>query len=103
MIRLSALYPTEDGKNFNLDYYSNKHVPMVRKLLGNACKMATIEQGLSGLAPASKPAYAVMGHLYFDSIDDLQQSFGVHAETIVADIPNFTDIAPVVQIGEVIQ
>ena len=33
MIRASVLYPNEPGKKFDLDYYINKHMVMVRKRL----------------------------------------------------------------------
>jgi uncharacterized protein (TIGR02118 family) len=42
-----------------------------------------------------------MGHLYFDSVADFQTAFGAHATAIMADIPNYTDIQPTIQIGEV--
>ena len=42
-----------------------------------------------------------MGHLYFDSVEAFQAAFGPHAETILADIPNYTNIQPVIQVSEV--
>jgi uncharacterized protein (TIGR02118 family) len=42
-----------------------------------------------------------MGHLYFDSVADFQSAFGPHAKTIMADIPNYTDIQPTIQVSEV--
>jgi len=42
-----------------------------------------------------------MGHLYFDSVEDFQNSFGPNAEEIMADIPNYTNIEPVIQISQV--
>ncbi len=101
MIKVSVLYPNGDGKHFNMDYYCNQHVSLVKQLLGNAMKAATVEKGLGGGAPGSPAAYAAMGNLYFASIDAFQNSFGPNAEKIMADLPNFTNIEPVVQISEV--
>jgi len=42
MIKVSVLYPNGPGKTFDMDYYSNNHVPMVAGLLGDAVKGATI-------------------------------------------------------------
>jgi uncharacterized protein (TIGR02118 family) len=56
---------------------------------------------MSGAAPGSRPAYVAMGHLYFDSAEAFQTAFGPHAQTIMADIPNYTDIQPTIQISEV--
>ncbi len=37
----------------------------------------------------------------FESVEDFQTSFGPKAGTIMADIPNYTDVAPVIQISNV--
>ena len=60
-----------------------------------------VEQGLAGGAPGAPATYIAMGHLYFDSLEAFQQSFGPHAAVIMADIPNYTDTQPVIQISEV--
>ncbi|SNR59272.1 EthD family reductase [Lutibacter flavus] len=100
-IKVSILYPTGEGKTFDIDYYCNTHVPMAAKLLGDSVLGATVENGLVGGDPGSKPTYAAMGNLYFTSIESFQNSFGPHAEKIMGDLPNFTNINPVIQISEV--
>ena len=42
-----------------------------------------------------------MGHLYFDSTDTFQTAFAPHAQAIMADIPNYTNTQPTIQISEV--
>jgi uncharacterized protein (TIGR02118 family) len=42
-----------------------------------------------------------MGHLYFDSAQAFETAFAPHAQAIMADIPNYTDIQPVIQVSEV--
>lgn len=101
MIKVSVLYPNGDGKNFDIDYYCNQHVPMVGGLLGDAVKAATVEKGLGGGEPDSPATYAAMGNLYFDSLESFQNSFGPNVEKIMADLPNFTNIEPVIQVSEV--
>jgi uncharacterized protein (TIGR02118 family) len=49
----------------------------------------------------SRPGFIAMGHLYFDSIEAFQKAFGPHADVIMADIPNYTDIQPRIQFSEV--
>jgi uncharacterized protein (TIGR02118 family) len=60
-----------------------------------------VEQGLGGGTPGAPPTYTAMGHLYFDSITEFQAAFAPHAEVIMADIPNYTNVQPVIQISEV--
>ena len=101
MIIVSVLYPKTDSSSFDMDYYCDSHIPMVREKLGAALKKVAVEGGLGGGAPDSPPTYAAMGHLYFDTVDDFQSAFGPHAEAIMADISNYTNVEPTVQVSEV--
>src|SRR5437773_10674077 len=38
MIRVSVMYPRTEGDSFDMDYYVNKHMPMVRDRCGEALK-----------------------------------------------------------------
>jgi len=101
MIKVSVFYPNEEGKKFDMDYYLNKHIPMVQQKLGDALKGGAVEQGLGGIEPGSRATYIAMGHLLFDSVEAFQIAFGPHVEKIMGDIPNYTDIQPTIQISEV--
>lgn len=101
MVRVSVMYPNDGNVKFNMNYYMTKHIPMVREKLGAACKSALISQGISGPAPGSQPAYVAMAELDFDSADAFHAAFSPHAEAIIADIPNYTNAKPVIQISEI--
>ena len=101
MIKVSVFYPSDKGSKFDIDYYCNSHMPMVRQLLGSACKNMAIEHGFEGVAPGSGPAFAAMGHFYVDSVDAFRAAFSPHAKEIMADIANYTDIAPIIQFSEI--
>jgi uncharacterized protein (TIGR02118 family) len=100
-IKVSVLYPDGDGKTFDMDYYCNTHVPMVGRLLGDSVLGATVEKGLGGGTPDAPATYAAMGNLYFNSMEDFENSFGPNAEEIMSDLPNFTNIEPTIQVSEV--
>jgi uncharacterized protein (TIGR02118 family) len=101
MIKVSVLYPVGDNTKFDMDYYCKSHMPMVQQKLGAACKSVAVEQGLGGGAPGSSPTYAAMGHLYFDSVAEFQAAFAPHTTAIMADVPNYTNIQPLIQVSEV--
>ncbi len=101
MIKVSVLYPNDEGKKFDMEYYCSKHMPMVQQKLGAACKSVAVEQGLGGAEPGSRATYIGMGHLYFDTVEAFQSAFGPHAKEIMGDLPNYTDIQPLIQISEV--
>lgn len=102
MIKVSVFYPNAEGKKFDMDYYCNTHLPLVGELIGDALKGATIEKGLGGATPGSQATYVAMGNMYYNSIEEFQNAFGPHASQIMGDLPNFTDIEPVIQISEVV-
>lgn len=102
MIKVSVLYPNNGSSRFDMTYYVEKHVPMVKAKLGAALRNASIDQGIAGAAPGQPPAFAVMANLYFESVDAFQAAFGPHAEAIMADIPNYTNVAPTIQISNVL-
>ncbi|WP_090101627.1 EthD family reductase [Chitinophaga sp. CF118] len=103
MIKLIAYYKNLEGKKFNLDYYLNSHLPMIKRLTGDALKQVAVDKGFSGGEPGSKPFYLIVAHLYFDNIDAFQSSLVPHFAEIMSDVPNYTDIEPVFQISEVLR
>jgi uncharacterized protein (TIGR02118 family) len=60
-----------------------------------------VEHGIGGMSPGSAPPFLAMGHLYFESIEAFQSSFGPHTNEIVADVPNYTNVQPAIQVSEV--
>jgi uncharacterized protein (TIGR02118 family) len=101
MIKVSAMYPYVEGQRFDVDYYCKSHIPMVQKALGPALKSVTVDVGLGGPAPGSKPAFVAIAHLMFDSLDSFQKSFLPQAAEFSKDAPNYTDTKAQVQISEV--
>ncbi len=101
MIKVSVFYPQSEDSHFDMDYYLNCHMPMVEERMGDSLKMVAVEEGITGAAPGSDATFAAMGHLYFESLEDFQHAFGPHADVILCDIPNYTNIRPDIQISRV--
>ncbi len=103
MVKIAILYPNGEGKTFDMDYYSGKHMPMCAQLFGESLRGLEINQGLAGRTPDEPVPYLAAGYFYFDTLEDYQKVFGPNAEKIVGDIPNYTNIQPIVQISKVLQ
>lgn len=103
MIHVTVLYPLQEGARFDMDYYLNRHIPLVETRLQGAVKKVIVEKGLGGAAPGTPPAYTVVSHLAFDSVEAFNAAFAPHAAELLADIPNYTDLEPVFQISEVVE
>jgi uncharacterized protein (TIGR02118 family) len=102
MIKVSVMYPNRPGGRFDHDYYSSKHLPLIKSRMGAALKYYTIDRVLMDGEGRPLGTYVAMCHLLCDSLDSYQASFGPHAHEIRADIPKFTDATSIHQISEVV-
>jgi uncharacterized protein (TIGR02118 family) len=104
-VKISVFYATPESGDghFDLEYYTNTHVPMVWDLLAKrGLRSIEVEKGLAGGAPGAPAPYAAVGHMAWDSLDDFQKAFAAVGKEIEADIPNYTNVKPVVQVSEVV-
>ena len=100
MICMTILYPKTDDSTFDMDYYINAHMLGVcRDALGPALKGVQVEEGLGGAAPGAPATYVAVGPLLFDSVEAFQAAFAPAAAAIQGDIPNYTDVAPIIQVS----
>jgi uncharacterized protein (TIGR02118 family) len=104
MNTISILYPACKGSRFDMRYYVETHMPLSIELLSAhpGFKGVSVERGLSGAEPGSEAAYVAMCHFLFDSTKSFRAAFLPHAATLQADMPNYTDIKPIIQINEVL-
>lgn len=102
MIRLTVMYPNKADLKFNKEYYVNQHSKLLSNLLGSAIITSDINFGIASGEPDKPAPFAVITNLVFESLEIFQNSFGVNAEKIQADLLNFTNVKPVVQISEIV-
>jgi uncharacterized protein (TIGR02118 family) len=96
------MYPNTSNLKFDKGYYTNQHGHLLSELLGDAIVSSDVNFGISGATPDAPAPYVVISNLTFETLESFQQSFGANAEKILADITNFTNVQPQVQISEVI-
>ncbi len=97
------MYPFAEGKTFNMEYYETKHMPMVAGLLGSNLVKYTIEKGLASGIPNQPLPYMAIGTFYVKSLNEYQSAIGPNRDTIRADFANYTNIAPVILVSEVVK
>ena len=94
MIRLSVIYPSGEGTTFDHDYYAATHIPMAIEAFHP--HKTEIDKGVDGPNVAA-------AHFTFDSMDALQSAMaGPRVGELMADVANYTNIAPVTQISEIV-
>lgn len=99
VVKISVMYPNDDGATFDMDYYCNSHIPLVRELVGATLKGIAVDEGIG--QPGSPAPFLAIGHLTFESVMELQSALETHGPKLMADIPNYTNTRPTIQISEV--
>ena len=103
MFKVAILYPNDEGKTFDMDYYEKKHMPMVARFLGTNLKFYEIDKGIAGRTPNDKVPYLAVGYFYIKDVAEYNKAIGQNRDAVINDIKNYTNIQPVVQISEVKQ
>ncbi|MGA8621463.1 MAG: EthD family reductase [Candidatus Sulfotelmatobacter sp.] len=98
MQRVTVTYPNKSDAKFDFDYYMKKHIPFVAGLVG---KSIEVRRGIS-TATGSPAAFVCMATIPIDSVAAFQTIFSQHGAEILADIPNYTNIEPIVQFDEIL-
>jgi len=101
MFKISIFYPPTPSGRFDLAYYIDQHMPMVKNKIGAACVGFEVEAGLAGGAPGSTPPYVAIGVLRVSALEAFGAAMAQHGAEIMADIANYTDSQPVIQISEI--
>lgn len=102
MIKISVMYPNEKGKWFDIEYYENKHMPMVKGRLGDTLKGYGVDHAICESESGVASPYIAVGYLLFESFEQFQKEYLPQRDEVKKDIPNYTDIEPVVQISEIV-
>ncbi|MEO7215142.1 EthD family reductase [Mucilaginibacter sp.] len=103
LIKVSVLYPFAEGKTFNMEYYETKHMPMVAGFLGSNLVKYTIEKGLASGVPNQPLPYMAIGIFYIKSLAEYQAAIAPNIAAIRADFANYTNVAPVILVSEVVR
>jgi uncharacterized protein (TIGR02118 family) len=101
MIKVTVLYPNKPGSHFDVDYYLNTHMPLAIRLMTPILKGVSVEIGIAGGAPGQPPPFVALVGFTCESVEEFAAAFAQHNAELMADIPNYTDIEPVIQIGEI--
>jgi uncharacterized protein (TIGR02118 family) len=90
------LYPKTEGATFDHDYYRDSHVPLALASWGLGGEAAQIDRGVDG-------PYEAAVHFVFDSMEAMGAAMASEGTgAVMADVANYTTIAPVLQTSEIV-
>lgn len=103
LFKVVILYPGGTGKTFDMDYYENKHMPMMAGFLGQNLQFYEIDKGISGRTGKDEAPFVAVGYFYIKNVAEYNQAIAQNRDVVVNDLKHYTNIQPVVQINEVRQ
>lgn len=103
LIKISVMYPFAEGKTFDMNYYETKHMPMVAGYLGTNLVKYTIEKGLASGIPNAPLPFMAIGIFYVKSLSEYQAAIAPNRDAIRQDFANYTNVAPVILVSEVVR
>ncbi len=103
MFKIAILYPSGEGKTFDMAYYESKHMPMVAGFLGKNLKFYEIDKGIAGRPPNEKVPYLAVGYFYVRDVVEYNKAIGQNIDLIISDFKNYTNIQLIIQISEIKQ
>ncbi|SFR47541.1 conserved hypothetical protein [Marinobacter daqiaonensis] len=101
MIRVTILYPNEQGAWFDLGYYLDSHIPLALDRLGSAVKGVWVDHGIGAGSQGPRPPFFAMCHFLADSSEAYEKALDPHREELAQDIGNYTNVKPLIQFSEV--
>ena len=101
MLSVTILYPRAPGARFDFDYYINVHMKRSAQLLGQHMLAISVEKGLDPGAPWPPARFFAICRFVCESRETYEAAFLSHAEELQSDIVNYTDVTPIIQIGEI--
>jgi uncharacterized protein (TIGR02118 family) len=99
MVKVSVFYKNAAGSRFDADYFLSVHMPLAVRLLAAGIKSATAEIGVRGTADGDAPPFAAIANFTSESADAFMNAFMEVGARLQADIPNYTDIEPLIQVS----
>ena len=98
---ITVLYPNQQGVRFDFDYYRRKHAALILRLYGKAIARYELRRGIAG-PDGGKPPYVATINFWIADQQAFDAAQARHAPELIADVPNFTNTHPVIQIDELV-
>lgn len=103
MLRVTVLYPNESGATFDWEYYQTSHMALLEERWGpHMARKPEVARGQAAL-PKGDATYMASAVAYFDDREALQAAMRAGGSDIPNDIPQFTNVQPVMQVDELVQ
>jgi uncharacterized protein (TIGR02118 family) len=99
---ITVLYPNTPGVTFDFDYYRDHHATLIERLYGEGIAKIELRRGVATQDNSPLPFVAII-NIWIGSQEAFDAAGAKHGATLVADVKNFTNIMPTIQIDEIVE
>ena len=98
---ITILYPAKDNDGFDFEFYLRRHVPLIKDILGASLHRLEIRKGASA-QDGGAPTYTCVISIWIADWPAYEKAIAARASELIAEVPLFTKVMPLIQIDEVI-
>lgn len=98
---ITVLYPNGPDIHFDFDYYVSRHKTLIERLYGSCIARYEVRRGMTG-AEGAPPPYKAVISIWIADQAAFDAAGAQHGATLIADVPNFTNTMPTIQVDEVV-
>jgi len=99
---INILYPAKDNDAFDFDFYLRRHVPLIKDILGASLHRLEVRKGTSAQDGTAAPTYTCVISIWIADWPAYEKAIAARAPELIAEVPLFTKVMPMIQIDEVI-
>ena len=102
MIRVVILYPKTAESRFDMAYFLSRHIPLIREVFKDlSLTHIEVDQGIANVFPDQPVPFESICYFTFANDQDFQTGMAARGSEIVADLPNYTNVQPIIQIDRI--
>jgi uncharacterized protein (TIGR02118 family) len=99
---ITVLYPNTPGVTFDFDYNLERHATLINRLYGDSIAKLELRRGSATPDGSPVPFVAVI-NIWIADQEAFDGAGARHGATLIADVPNFTNTMPTIQIDEIVE
>ncbi|HZF16776.1 MAG TPA: EthD family reductase [Steroidobacteraceae bacterium] len=98
---ITVLYPSGPDAKFDFAYYQSHHIPLIMRLYGKGVAKMELRRTVAN-KDGSPVAYIAVINIWVGSDKLFDDAGAKHAQELIDDVPNFTNMRPVILNGEIV-
>lgn len=102
LAKVTGIYRWTDGAHFDHEYYGSVHAQLTTRLLAPLGLLRFESDRTVAASPPQTGAVVAISNAYFRSLDEARSALSQAGAALASDLPNYTNIRPVLHISEVL-